>query len=300
MDISQNKMDVSVIIPVFNESENINLLYSHLTEVLQKINRTYEIIFIDDGSSDSTPYILQSIFDKDNSVKVIRLRRNFGQSAALQAGFDLSKGKIVIAMDGDLQHNPDDIPDFLSKIDEGYDIVSGWRKKRVDSLLFRRLPSYIANLLIRRISDVPIHDFGTTFKAYRREAVREIQLYSNFHRFIPALLRRIGFRITEIPIQNTTRQRGKSKYGLSRTGNVLLDLSTLKFLLSFADKPMQLFGMIGISIWVLLLLIILIFFANTHIFNWSIRENFKEFLGFILIFIMGIQMIMSGLIAEIV
>ncbi len=230
----------------YNEEENIEELYHRLKEVLDGLGRSYELIFVDDGSRDRTPEILKNIFDLDNMVKVVRLRRNFGQTAALQAGFDASRGKIIISMDGDLQHDPADIPAFLTKLEEGYDIVSGWRKRRVDNLIFRRLPSWVANRLMRWLSGVPIHDFGTTFKAYRREAIKGIQLYGELHRFIPALISRTGFRITEIAIRNIVRTKGKSKYGLGRVRRVFFDLITVKFIISFIDRPLQFFGLIGL------------------------------------------------------
>ncbi|MGQ9470749.1 MAG: glycosyltransferase family 2 protein [Candidatus Aminicenantales bacterium] len=292
--------ELSVVIPFYNEAENIEELYRRLTDVLHRVGRTYELIFVDDGSRDQTPVILERLFNQDRQVKVVRLRRNFGQTAALQAGFDAASGEIVISMDGDLQHDPADIPAFLSKIDEGYDIVSGWRKRRVDNLLFRRLPSWVANRIMRWLSGVPIHDFGTTFKAYRREVIKSIQLYGELHRFIPALISRTGFKITEIPIQNIVRQRGKSKYGLSRVRRVLFDLMTVKFIISFIDRPLQFFGLIGLIFGGLGFLIGLIIAVGFYFLGWSIRDNIGNLILASLLIILGVQFIMTGLVAEIV
>lgn len=292
--------ELSVVIPFYNEAENIEELYRRLTDVLHRVGRTYELIFVDDGSQDQTPVILERLFNQDRRVKVVRLRRNFGQTAALQAGFDAAAGEIVISMDGDLQHDPADIPAFLSKIDEGYDIVSGWRKRRVDNLLFRRLPSWVANRIMRWLSGVPIHDFGTTFKAYRREVIKGIQLYGELHRFIPALISRTGFKITEIPIQNIVRQRGKSKYGLSRVRRVLFDLMTVKFIISFIDRPLQFFGLIGLIFGGLGFLIGLIIAVGFYFLGWSIRDNIGNLILASLLIILGVQFIMTGLVAEIV
>lgn len=292
--------ELSVVIPFYNEAENIEELYRRLIDVLHRVGRTYELIFVDDGSQDQTPVILERLFNQDRRVKVVRLRRNFGQTAALQAGFDAALGEIVISMDGDLQHDPADIPAFLSKIDEGFDIVSGWRKRRVDNFLFRRLPSWVANRIMRWLSGVPIHDFGTTFKAYRREVIKGIQLYGELHRFIPALISRTGFKITEIPIQNIVRQRGKSKYGLSRVRRVLFDLMTVKFIISFIDRPLQFFGLIGLIFGGLGFLIGLIIAVGFYFLGWSIRDNIGNLILASLLIILSVQFIMTGLVAEIV
>lgn len=292
--------EISIVVPFYNEEENIEELYHRLKEVLDGLGRSYELIFVDDGSRDRTPEILKNIFDLDNMVKVVRLRRNFGQTAALQAGFDASRGKIIISMDGDLQHDPADIPAFLTKLEEGYDIVSGWRKRRVDNLIFRRLPSWVANRLMRWLSGVPIHDFGTTFKAYRREAIKGIQLYGELHRFIPALISRTGFRITEIAIRNIVRTKGKSKYGLGRVRRVFFDLITVKFIISFIDRPLQFFGLIGLIFAGLGFLIGLIIAIGFYFFGWSVRDNVGNLILASLLIILGVQFVMTGLLAEIV
>ncbi len=222
-------------------------LYDRLTTVLEGLGRRYEIIFVDDASTDRSYQLLCNLVATDPHLKVIRLRRNFGQTAALAAGFDEATGGIVISMDGDLQHEPEDLPKLVAKIDEGFDIASGWRKHRVDNALTRRLPSRIANWLMSKASGVDLHDFGTTFKAYRAEILEEINLYGELHRFIPALASVYGARIAEVPIGNVNRPNGRSHYGLSRTFNVLFDILTIKFLLSYLTRPMHFFGRAGLA-----------------------------------------------------
>jgi len=236
----------SLVVPLYNELENIQPLYSKVTAVMERIGEPYEIIFVDDGSTDETFKMLAEIYDKDAHVITLRLRRNFGQTAALKAGFDFATGEIIISLDGDLQHDPEEIPFFIAKIEVGYDIVSGWRQERTDAWLTRRLPSHIANWLMSKLSRVELHDFGTTFKAYRREIIQDIQLYGELHRFIPALASWSGATVAEIPIKNSPRQNGKSNYGLSRTVRVLLDLISTKFLLDYSTKPLQFFGPLGL------------------------------------------------------
>ena len=207
----------SIVVPFFNEQENIPPLYMKLTEVMDALGEPYELVFVDDGSRDNTFRVLSDIFEHDRRVNLIRLRRNFGQTPALKAGFDFARGNIIISMDGDLQHDPADIPMFLEKLSEGYDIVSGWRKQRIDNLWLRRIPSRCANWLMAKLSGVDIHDFGTTFKAYRREILEQVPLYGELHRFIPALASWHGASICEVPIKNVNRERGASHYGISRT-----------------------------------------------------------------------------------
>jgi len=237
---------LSVVIPVHNEEPSLLPLYDRLTTVMHGIARPYEIIFIDDASTDRSFELLANLAATDAHLKVVRLRRNFGQTAALAAGFHEAKGQVVISLDGDLQHAPEDIPALLAKIDEGYDIASGWRKERVDNALTRRLPSRVANWLIAKVSGVPLHDFGTTFKAYRAEILNDVNLYGDLHRFIPALASFYGARIAEVPIQNIVRPKGSSHYGLGRTFRVMFDIITLKFLLSYLTRPMHLFGNVGL------------------------------------------------------
>ena len=238
---------LSIVIPIHNEEPSILPLYDRLTAVLESLRRSYEILFVDDASTDRSFELLANLVETDGHLKVIRLRRNFGQTAALSAGFHEAKGDIVIAMDGDLQHAPEDIPALLGKIDEGYDIASGWRKERVDNALTRRIPSRIANWLMAKASGIELRDFGTTFKAYRAEVLKDVNLYGELHRFIPALASFYGARMAEVPIHNTPRAAGDSHYGIGRTFRVLFDILTIKFLLKYFTRPMHFFGALGLA-----------------------------------------------------
>src|SRR5499426_1210260 len=231
---SETNIKYSIVVPFFNEQENIPPLYMKLTEVMDSIGDPYELVFVDDGSRDSTFRVLSEIYEHDRRVNLVRLRRNFGQTPALKAGFDFARGSIIISMDGNLQHDPEEIPRFLEKIEEGYDLVSGWRHARRDHWLMRRIPSRAANWMMAKLSGVDLHDFGTTFKAYRREILSEIQLYGELHRFIPALASWAGASVAEVPISNIQRKNGTSNYGISRTVRVLLDLLSVKFLLDYS------------------------------------------------------------------
>jgi glycosyltransferase involved in cell wall biosynthesis len=243
-DVSQSgsRIDCTVVVPLYNEAPVVEELYSRLTKTMGETGLDYELVFVDDGSSDNTLEMLKGITGRDGKVVVVELRRNFGQTPALAAGFDNARGQVIISMDGDLQHSPEEIPNFLEKIDSGYDVVSGWRKHRVDNLLVRKIPSRAANWLASKISGVDIHDFGTTFKAYRREVIEGLNLYGEMHRFIPALLSRSGVKIIEIPIKNIVRPKGASSYGISRTFRVVFDLITLRFLLGYITSPLHFFG----------------------------------------------------------
>jgi glycosyltransferase involved in cell wall biosynthesis len=238
---------LSIVVPIHNEEPSILPLYDRLTSVLFQIRRPYEIIFVDDASGDRSYELLANLVQTDQRLKVIRLRRNFGQTAALSAGFDEARGKIIIAMDGDLQHAPEDIPALLKKIDEGFDIASGWRKERVDNPITRKIPSRVANWLMSKASGIDLRDFGTTFKAYRAEVLKDVHLYGELHRFIPALASFYGARVAEVPIQNTPRAAGASHYGLGRTFRVLFDILTIRFLLKYFTRPMHFFGAIGLA-----------------------------------------------------
>ena len=238
---------LSIVIPIHNEEPSILPLYDRLTAVLESLQKQYEIIFVDDASSDRSFDLLANLVEIDARLKVIRLRRNFGQTAALSAGFDEAQGSVIVSLDGDLQHAPEDIPALLAKIEEGYDIASGWRKDRVDNALTRKIPSRIANWVMAKSSGIALRDFGTTFKAYRAEVLKEINLYGELHRFIPALASFYGARIAEVPIRNTPRVAGDSHYGLGRTFNVMFDILTIKFLLKYFTRPMHFFGSIGLS-----------------------------------------------------
>jgi glycosyltransferase involved in cell wall biosynthesis len=237
---------LSIVIPIHNEEPSILPLYDRLIAVLEPLNKPFEIIFVDDASADRSFDLLANLAETDPRMKVIRLRRNFGQTAALSAGFDEAQGSVIVSLDGDLQHEPEDIPALLAKIDEGYDIASGWRKDRVDNALTRRIPSRIANWLMARVSGIKLRDFGTTFKAYRAEVIKEINLYGELHRFIPALASFYGARIAEVPIRNVPRPHGDSHYGIGRTFNVLFDIVTIKFLLKYFTRPMHFFGRLGL------------------------------------------------------
>src|SRR5690242_16802004 len=236
----------SIVVPLYNEEASVTPLYVRLTQVMTELDEPYEIIFVDDGSTDHTLESLCEIGESDSRVRVVALRRNFGQTPALKAGFDAARGQTIISMDGDLQHDPEEIPAFIAKLEEGYDIVSGWLAQRQDRWLTRQLPSRIANWMMAKLSGVPLHDFGTTFKAYRREIIQNVPLYGELHRFIPALASWSGAQIAEIPISNPPRQNGKSNYGLTRTLHVFLDLLSTKFLLEYSTRPLHFFGFFGL------------------------------------------------------
>jgi glycosyltransferase involved in cell wall biosynthesis len=238
---------ISIVIPIHNEEPAILPLYDRLTTVMEGLRKPYEILFVDDASTDRSFELLANLVETDTRLKVIRLRRNFGQTPALAAGFDEAQGEVIVSLDGDLQHAPEDIPLLLAKIEEGYDIASGWRKNRIDNAVTRKIPSRIANWLMAKASGVRLHDFGTTFKAYRAEILKEVNLYGELHRFIPALASQYGARVAEVPIRNTPRVSGASHYGLGRTFRVLYDIITIKFLLSYFTRPMHFFGKIGLA-----------------------------------------------------
>ncbi len=241
----EEAIDISIVIPVYNEAESLEHLHTRIQPVLDKLDRPYEVILVDDGSTDTSFTILKRLHMQDDRIRVIRFRRNFGQTAAFSAGFDLARGDVIITLDADLQNDPADIPTLLAKIDEGYDIVSGWRIRRQDPFLNRRLPSQVANSLISAMTGVKLHDYGCSLKAYRAEVVKNIRLYGEMHRFIPALASWLGIQVAEVPVNHSPRKYGKSKYGLSRIIKVWLDLLTVKFLLDYATRPIQIFGLFG-------------------------------------------------------
>src|SRR5437773_7453896 len=289
----------SVVIPLFNEQDNVRPLYSRVIQAMREVSDNYEIVFVDDGSRDQTLKMLSEICEEEPRVIVIRLRKNFGQTAALKAGFDFARGEVIISMDGDLQHDPAEIPAFVEKLNEGYDVVSGWRHERRDAWLTRQLPSRTANWLLARLCRVDLHDFGTTFKAYRREVVKDLQLYGELHRFIPALASWPGASIAEIPIKNLTRGSGKSHYGLSRTITVLLDLICIKFLLDYSANPLQFFGRWGLLSagaggTAAVFLLFRKFIRHVEI----MQEHGPLVLASIVLIICGIQLISLGLIGE--
>ena len=289
----------SVVVPFHNEEANVTALYDRLKSVMEQVGDSFELVFVDDGSRDRTYRLLEEIAAVDSRVLVIKLRRNFGQTSALAAGFDPPQGEFILAMDGDLQHDPDEIPNFLAKLEEGYDVVSGWRSERGDNLIMRRIPSRAANKLIASLSGVNIHDFGTTFKAYRREVIQNIPLYGEMHRFIPALASWYGATICEIPISNPKRVAGKSHYGISRTIRVFFDLLTIRFLLKYMTRPLHFFGIIGatgmlaggvLALWMMLLKLI------TH--GHMLTEHGPIFIVAGILILAGIQMLGIGLLGE--
>ena len=292
-----NNIDLSIVIPVYNEEENINDCYAEIKKALENKGVKYEIIFVDDGSNDRTNELLHKIYEKDNTVKVIRFRKNFGQTSAMSAGFKHAKGKIIVSMDADLQNDPNDIPKLLEKINQGYDIVSGWRKNRKDKLFTRRIPSIIANKIISLTTGVKLHDYGCTLKAFRSEIIKNINLYGEMHRFIPAVASWMGTNITEVHVNHRPRTKGKSKYGLSRTLKVILDLITVKFLLSFSTKPIQIFGIFGILSLFFGTLFFTIIIIQRQFF--SIPADRPLLLISVFLIFTGIQFILMGLLAEI-
>lgn len=239
------RLQLSIVVPLFNEVGTIEELHTRLSAVLQLLGLSSEVIYVDDGSTDGTAETVAAISDRDLHVRLITLARNYGQTAALAAGFDAAVGDVIVAMDGDLQHSPEEIPKLLARLDEGYDIVSGWRERRMDNFWTRRLPSRVANWMMAKLSGVSLHDFGTTFKAYRAPVIKRIRLYGDLHRFIPALASWGGARIAEVPIANIPRPQNASHYGLSRTWRVMADLITVRFLLRYVTRPLHLFGPLG-------------------------------------------------------
>jgi glycosyltransferase involved in cell wall biosynthesis len=298
-EIESEVPEISVFLPVYNEEENVEPLNHRLTAALAELGRTYEIIYVDDGSTDRSLARLREIAARDDRIRVIALRRNYGQTAAMSAGIDHARGKILIPMDADLQNDPADISRLLDKLDEGYDVVSGWRKERKDKWLTRRLPSNLANRLISRISGVRLHDYGCSLKAYRRDVLSDVRLYGEMHRFIPIYAGWAGARVTELAVNHHERHAGKSKYGLSRTIKVLFDLITIKFMSSYMTKPLYLFGTAGA-----ICLAVSFFsfaFALYYRFVRDVHLNRMPLATLAMImFAMGIQFIFMGLLAEMI
>ncbi len=288
---------ISVVVPVFNEQDNVADLVQKIFAVLKDTNRKYELIMVDDGSYDDTLHVLTSLIEKYPGLTVIELRKNFGQTAALAAGFDRAQYEIIIPLDGDLQNDPADIPRLVAKLEEGYDVVSGWRKNRQDKLLTRKLPSWTANYLIGKITGVRLHDYGCTLKAYHRDALKNINLYGEMHRFIPAIASWAGARVTEMVVDHHPRTRGKTKYGLGRTFKVMLDLLTVKFLGSFSTRPLHIFGGIGFLAVFLACITGAVTIYQKLWHNTSMNRNPLLILTSMLL-MMSVQFFLMGLLAE--
>lgn len=294
-----NTLTYSVVVPFHNEEDSIPELYKRIVEVMEGCYEPFEMVFIDDDSRDATYRLLKDLASCDERISVIKLKRNYGQTPALAAGFHYAEGEIIISMDGDLQHDPADIPALIEKLRDGYDLVSGWRKKRVDNLILRRIPSRIANMMMEKLSGVKLHDFGTTFKVYRKETIKRVKLYGELHRFIPALASWNGARIAEVPIKNIDRENGKSHYGISRTFRVMFDLITVRFLLKYVTRPLHFFGPIGL-IGVLgggflsFFLFVKKLFFSTDLFT----EHGPLMILAMMMVLAGVQLVCTGLIAE--
>jgi len=289
---------ISIVIPIYNEERNIPILYEKLKSVLNRIPLKHEIVFVDDGSTDGSRKLLEEIAGKDESVRVVEFSRNFGQTPAMMAGMDISKGDVIITMDGDLQNDPEDIPRLLEKIEEGYDVVSGWRKDRKDATLSRKIPSRIANWLIGKLTGVKIHDYGCTLKAYRASILKNVRLYGEMHRFIPAIVSMVTAtdRIVEIPVKHHPRLYGKSKYGISRTLKVIVDLLFVWFSKKFLQKPIHFFGIGGI----------LLLMLGTALFLYLVAVKLMGnpiggrplLIISVLLILSGLQMITTGIVSE--
>ncbi|WP_055106001.1 glycosyltransferase family 2 protein [Paenibacillus ihumii] len=291
-------MELSIVCPIYNEEESIPHLYAALIKSLDKLNKSYEIILVDDGSRDRSFDELKKLQEKDPRVKVIKFRRNFGQTAAMSAGFDYAQGDIIISMDSDLQNDPEDFAKLIDKMNEGYDVVSGWRKDRKDKTVSRKIPSKIANKLISKLTGVHLHDYGCSLKAYKSNVIKNVYLYGEMHRFIPAICSMIGAKIVEIPVKHHPRKFGVSKYGISRTIRVVLDLITVRFLQSYMTRPIQIFGKLGLYS----IFMGLIFFVLTLYMKFGGTMNITGnpfFVISIFSWLAGLQLIVTGLLAEI-
>ena len=289
----------SIVIPIYNEEDNITPLYEELTAALEDLGQPYEVITIDDGSRDHSFARLQAVHDRDERWRVVRFRRNFGQTAGIAAGFDFARAPIVITIDADLQNDPRDIGAILAKMAEGYDIVSGWRVHRKEPLLSRRLPSLLANRLISRTTGVHLHDYGCTLKAYRREVVQNLHLYGELHRFIPALASAVGVEVAEVPVNDRARRFGRSKYGIGRTFRVILDLITVSFFLNYASRPLHIFGVVGMFTGLLGFGIGLYLTYVKLVLGQAIGERPLLLLAVLLV-ILGVQLVSMGLLGEMI
>lgn len=297
--MQNDQMKLSVVVPIFNEVENLRNLVDEVLLTLSETGLSYELILVDDGSTDRTVFLLKELASQSPHIKGLLLRRNFGQTAAIAAGFDHAVGEVIVPMDGDLQNDPRDIPRLLAKMDEGYDVVSGWRKDRKDKFFSRRLPSILANALISRMTDVCLHDYGCSLKAYRREVLSGVNLYGELHRFVPALASQFGAKVTEIAVNHRPRVAGVSKYGIDRTLRVVLDLVTVKFLLKYSTRPMQLFGRWGIKTFAIAGVSGLTTLYMKLFDDLPMNRNPLLVLTAFLLFT-GVQFLISGLVAELV
>ena len=297
LDIKERPYDISVVVPFFNEAESIRELYDQVAGVLGGLGKSFEIIFVDDGSTDSGAAVVEGIASGDSRVKLVVLARNFGQTAAMSAGFTHARGRIYVAMDADLQNDPSDIPMLLEKMGEGYDVVSGWRRDRKDPLVSRRIPSIIANRILSLVTGVKLRDYGCSLKAYRAEFIDPIELYGEMHRFIPAYAAMVGARVAEMPVNHRARVKGKSKYGLARIFKVLMDLMTVKFLSSWATKPSYLFGGIG-SVLCLAGVLAAIEVITEKFASGTFAHKNPLLLLAVFLFFLGVQLVLMGLIAE--
>jgi len=297
---NSRRIDLSVVVPLYNEEENVNILHERIFSVLDKIDKTYEIVYVDDGSSDRTYPLLKKIHDESKYVKVIKFRGNFGQSAAMSAGFDAAQGDVVVAMDGDLQNDPVDIPRMLDKLEEGYDLVSGWRKNRKDKLIIRKIPSKIANKIICSVTRVKLHDTGCSLKAFRSEIIKRINLYGELHRFIPALARIEGARISEMVVSHHSRKYGESKYNITRTFRVITDLTAMNLFMKYLKNPLRFFGRIGVlfiffgiisSLWIL---------YRIYLFDKPLIDINILLTSVFLFIATGFQFIVWGLLADLI
>ncbi len=300
--VNQEKKDgieLSIVIPIYNEEENLPILYEKLKSVLDNLGKSYEIILVNDGSTDRSWEIIKEFAEKDKHVVGVNFRKNFGQTAAMSAGFQIARGDVIITMDGDLQNDPEDIPKLLEVLNNGYDIVSGWRKDRKDTFLTRTLPSKIANWLISKTTGVHLHDYGCSLKAYRSEVAKRLDYYGEMHRFLPALAKSVGAKITEIPVKHHPRIYGKSKYGISRTFKVILDLFLVKFLLDYRTKPLRVFGGLGLILF-LIGFFSLIYLVFIKLFlGEDIGQRPLLIFGTLLV-LSGIQLISTGIVAELI
>ncbi len=289
--------ELSLFLPVLNEEDNLRPMHAKISEALNSLGKTAEVIYVDDGSTDNSLKVLREISAEDSRVRVISLRRNYGQTAAMSAGIDAALGQILIPMDADLQNDPNDIIRLLDKLNEGYDVVSGWRKNRQDKLFSRKLPSQIANRIISWIGGVPLHDYGCSLKAYRREVIQDVKLYGEMHRFIPIYASWAGARVTEIPVEHHARTMGKSKYGISRTIKVVFDLMTIKFMASYQTKPIYVFGTFGLIAFLLSIFAGLWAFVLKLIYGVSFILTPLPIIAIVLLAI-SMQFFLMGLLAE--